>query len=243
VAPAWSVREVALHLLDGNLRTLSMLRDGYFGLPGPGSNSYEELVAYLNRLNAEWVTAGQRLSPQVITWLLEISGPAYNAYLRELDPVAPATFAVGWAGEQESPNWFHIARDYTEKWHHQQQIRQAVGQQDPLMRPDLYEPFLATCVRALPHHYRHVATAPGLAVQVTITGSGGNTWYLYRSALGWELAHTPVGDVSATITIDGSVAWRLFTKSLPRVQAENHIQVTGDKYLTEPVYSLLAVMA
>jgi hypothetical protein len=35
---------------------------------------------------------------------------------------------VAWAGEAESKNWFHVARDYSEKWHHQQQIREAVSQ-------------------------------------------------------------------------------------------------------------------
>jgi hypothetical protein len=49
--------------------------------------------------------------------------------LKELDPFAEAIFSVGWAGEEKSLNWFHIAREYTEKWHHQQQIRLAVGQE------------------------------------------------------------------------------------------------------------------
>ncbi|MEJ7682555.1 MAG: hypothetical protein WKG06_32810 [Segetibacter sp.] len=29
-----------------------------------------------------------------------------------------------WAGEKKSKNWFHIAREYTEKWHHQMSSRQ-----------------------------------------------------------------------------------------------------------------------
>lgn len=31
IAPEWTVKDVAVHLLDGNLRTLSMLRDEYYG--------------------------------------------------------------------------------------------------------------------------------------------------------------------------------------------------------------------
>ena len=187
LAPQWRVRDVALHLLDGSLRTLSMLRDGHFGAGSPASPAYADVVGYLNQLNHDWVVAGQRLSPALITWLLELSGPAYNAYISSLPPHEPAVFPVAWAGEQTSLNWFHVAREYTEKWHHQQQIRQAVGQEAPLLTPELYQPFLATCLRALPHHYRGVEAAAGTVVQLTISGAGGGTWYLRRAASGWEL--------------------------------------------------------
>jgi uncharacterized protein (TIGR03083 family) len=243
LAPKWRVRDVALHLLDGSLRTLAMLRDGYFGGPGPASSAHADVVRYLNQLNEDWVGVGQRLSPQLITWLLELSGPAYNAYMASLPMLEPAVFAVGWAGEEQSLNWFHVARDYTEKWHHQQQIRQALGQEGPLLTPELYQPFLATCVRALPHHYREVVAAPGTVVQFTVTGAGGDTWYLQRQPAGWELGIHHTGPVAATITLDGSVAWRLFTKSLPRPQAASHLVVTGEPQLTEPIYSLITVMA
>jgi hypothetical protein len=41
-----------------------------------------------------------------------------------LDPDA-AGLAAAWAGETDSRNWFDVAREYTEKWHHQQQLRDA----------------------------------------------------------------------------------------------------------------------
>ena len=59
--------------------------------------------------------------------LLAVTGPQDAAYHGSLDPHAPALFNVAWAGEQTSPNWFDIGREYTERWHHQQQIREAVG--------------------------------------------------------------------------------------------------------------------
>jgi uncharacterized protein (TIGR03083 family) len=128
LAREWTVKDVAAHLLDGNLRTLSMLRDGYFGeAPPEDPHSYAGLVGYLNRLNADWVRAARRLSPTVLIELLAQSGAEYTAFLATLDPWAPAAWAVGWAGETESLNWFYIARDYTEKWHHQQQVHAAVG--------------------------------------------------------------------------------------------------------------------
>jgi Mycothiol maleylpyruvate isomerase N-terminal domain len=94
IAPKWQVKDIAVHLLDGNLRALSMLRDGYDGVqPGP-INSYEDLVAFLNGLNADWVKATQRLSPKVILDLLRISGKEYCDYLATLNPDEKARFSV-----------------------------------------------------------------------------------------------------------------------------------------------------
>ncbi|WP_303311516.1 maleylpyruvate isomerase family mycothiol-dependent enzyme [Hymenobacter sp. BT730] len=244
VAPNWRVRDVALHLLDGNVRTLSILRDGYFG-QAPASGSYTDVVSFLNQLNADWIAAGQRLSPAVISWLLELTGPEYCRFLASLDLLAPAVLAVAWAGEQESVNWFHVAREYTEKWHHQQQIRQAVGQEEDLLTRELYFPFLDTCLRALPFHYRNTQADPGTLLQILITGEGGGTWQLQRSTDAWQLLETPAPeqDTATQVILDGRVAWRLFTKSLPRPQADAHIQITGNAQLAEPFFSLITVMA
>lgn len=243
LAPGWTVHAVALHLLDGSLRTLSMLRDGHFAGSGPASGAYTDVVSYLNELNNRWVQAGQRLSPALVTGLLELTGPAYNDFLTTLDPAAPAAFAVAWAGEVESTNHFHIAREYTEKWHHQQQIRQAVGQEGPLLEPGLYAPFLATCAQALPHHYRSVAAEPGTVVRVQITGPTAAAWFLRRTPAGWELGQNYTGAAAATIELDGAVAWRLFTKSLPPAEAARYLQLQGPPNLTQPIFSLLTVMA
>ena len=57
-----TVKDVAAHILDGcYLRRLSIHRDGYFGEKPEGVDSYWDLVAFLNGLNATWV--GLRPSP------------------------------------------------------------------------------------------------------------------------------------------------------------------------------------
>ena len=48
IAPKWKVKDIAAHLLDGNLRTLSMLRDGYYGEKPENINTYEDLFDFLN---------------------------------------------------------------------------------------------------------------------------------------------------------------------------------------------------
>lgn len=51
IAKLWKVKDVASHLLDGNLRLLSISRDGYFGEKTGDIGSYQDLVSYLNNLN------------------------------------------------------------------------------------------------------------------------------------------------------------------------------------------------
>jgi uncharacterized protein (TIGR03083 family) len=128
LARQWSVKDIAAHLLDGNLRTISSLRDGHENPAGAPLASYADLVRYLNELNASWVTAMKRISPALLMEWLESSGVEYVDCLAKVPPFEKAKFAVSWAGENESQNWFHVAREFTEKWHHQKQIRQAVGQ-------------------------------------------------------------------------------------------------------------------
>jgi hypothetical protein len=62
-----------------------------------------------------------------------------SRYLASLDPTAPASLAVRRAGETRSANWFDIARESTERWHHQQQIPLAVGK-PALLTPRFYAP-------------------------------------------------------------------------------------------------------
>ena len=240
LARQWTVKDIAAHLLDGNLRTLSMLRDGYAG-ETPEDFSYAGIVAYLNRLNADWVRAARRLSPAVLMQLLAESGSAYTAYLQTLDPWAPAAFSVAWAGETESMNWFHIARDYTEKWHHQQQIREAVGQTEVLMQPALFRPLIETFVRALPYAYREVVAPMGTRVQLSV-GPEAGTWQLERTTGGWQLADGLHEALATTIMLAPDVAWKLFTKGLSAEQARQQARITGNEQLAGPLFGLVAVM-
>jgi Mycothiol maleylpyruvate isomerase N-terminal domain len=115
ICKLWSVKDIASHLLDENLRTLSFSRDNYFGEKPPEINSYADLVAYLNQLNATWVNATKRLSTNVLIELLETTGKQFYEQLQSLKPFEKAIFSVAWAGQETSENWLHIAREYTEK--------------------------------------------------------------------------------------------------------------------------------
>ncbi len=243
IATQWTVKDIAAHLLDGNIRSLSMLRDNYFGAPPENVASYRDLVDYLNGLNADWVKAMQRVSPIILIELLESTGREYCSFLQSLDAFAAATFSVAWAGEETSSNWFHIAREYTEKWHHQQQIRLAVGQEDALYQPKFYLPHLETSVRALPHHYREVKGKPGELIHFEITGPTEASWQLAWREDTWHLAKADDQAPTCTVVMPGAIAWRMFTKGIARQEAEKLVRIEGKVALGEPIFDLLAVMA
>jgi len=143
VSPKWKVKDVAAHLLDTQLRKLSVGRDGH-AAEKPTSGSPADLVAFVNRLNQEGVALYRRLSARVLISLMEAASRESAEYHQSLDPFAPAAFAVSWAGEERSLNWFDTAREFTERWHHQQQIRLAVNRPG-IMTPEL----IPSCPRLL----------------------------------------------------------------------------------------------
>jgi uncharacterized protein (TIGR03083 family) len=242
LAKQWRVRDVVAHILDGQLRVLSLRRDKNGFRPDVPINSYSDLVGWLNRLNAEWVKAAERLSPAVMIDLLAITGPQVASYFSSLDPGALATFSVAWAGEQQSTNQFDIAREYTEHWHHQQQIREAVAAPLLLERKWFY-PLAETCMRALPHTYKNVNAAVGTTITLAIGADAGGKWILRRSADSWELQAGTGLDPAASVTTDADTAWRIFFKALTRDEAFARVQISGKRDLGEPFCSSLAVMA
>lgn len=240
IAPKWKVEDVVLHLLDGNIRILSIHRDGYIGVHPENINGYDDLLNYLNQLNADWIRATKRISPKLLIELLKLTSKEVADYLQMIDLFSPALFSVAWAGEEQSANWFHWAREYTERWHHQQQIRLAVGKEKELYTREWYHPHLETSMRALAHHYRNFPGKKDEVLSFEITGEAGGIWYLYNDGKKW----VQVEDIAATeniITIEGEIAWRLFTKGIKK--EETSIRIQGKKQAGEHLLSMLAVMA
>jgi len=242
-AVPWTVRDMVAHLLDTDIRRLAFQRDGLAPRqPAAPPGSHAELVAFLDQLNADWVLAAQRISPALLIAFLELTGPQVYQLLRGLDPAAPAFWPVAWAGQGASPNWFDIAREYTEKWHHQQHIREAVGA--PLLnQPHWLAPALETFLRALPHTYRAVVAPVGTMLTLVVQGDAGGAWTLRYEATGWQLYHGAAAAAQARVTLDQDVAWRLFTKGLDPAVARRSTQLDGDAALGAHLLQLLAIMA
>jgi uncharacterized protein (TIGR03083 family) len=241
VCALWSVRDIAAHLLDDDLRRLSFHRDGQ-APPAGGPVTGAEIVALVNRMNAEFVGVARRMSPRVIVDLLEVTGPWVVNLFRATDPFAPAHWPVTWAGEDTSAHWFDVGRDYTERWLHQQQIRDAVGA-PPLTGRVWLHPVLDLFVRALPVAYRDAAADPGAAVAVTIEGEAGGEWTLRREDGHWRLYAGTAPRPAATVTMTDDTAWRLFSKGLKGGAARARVGIEGDQALGAVALSALAILA
>ncbi|HRH48869.1 MAG TPA: maleylpyruvate isomerase N-terminal domain-containing protein [Panacibacter sp.] len=242
IARQWTVKDIAAHLLDGNLRTLSFLRDKYFAAAAPVITSHESLVRYLNELNADWIIAANRLSPQVLIELLEITGKQFSDHLQTLKPFDTAMFSVAWAGQDKSENWFHIAREYTEKFIHQQQIRDAVDKPGILTK-ELFYPFMDTFMYGLPHTYRNVSATTGTVVQIKVITNIGGEWNLIKTEDNWQLSKTNNTKPTAIININPDTAWRLFSKGISPEEARKQVEILGDIQLGKVALQMVSVMA
>lgn len=242
IAKLWTVKDIAAHLLDTNFRTLSFARDQHSIQPDREISSYTDLVAYLNQLNADWVKATKRLSVHVLKELLELTGKQCSQYWQQVDLYADAVFSVAWAGEQTSKNWFHIAREYTEKFIHQQQIRDAVGKQGILTK-ELFYPFINTFMCALPHTYRNVMAAIDTVVKVTVTTDIGGSWQIIKKQEGWLLLKDHADSFAAHVLIDPQTAWKLFSKGMLPVEARSIVSIEGDEELGAVALTMISVMA
>jgi len=242
VAGTWTVKDIAAHLLDGNIRSLSMLRDHYQGEKPSNIRNYGELIIFLNKLNDDWVTAMRRVSPKQIVDMLANFGAEYCQYISSLDVDKKAAFSVAWAGEDQSLNGFHIAREYTEKWHHQQQIRLAVGQEAALYDKKFYLPYLDTSMQALPHFYHNIDANNNESIVVHISDPINENWVLTYKDSSWHLSKDVPNKPSTVVSIDHAIAWRLMTSSKQIPSLQDHIKIVGDKRLGEKMLEVRAVM-
>lgn len=233
--PGWSVQDVVAHVLGEDLGLLARERDGHDGGLIPPGLGYRAFVAALNGANQRWVEAARRLSPVQLREQLAASGRELIEHFAGADLAAPAS--VAWAGPAPVPKWFDIARHHTERWVHQQQVREAVG------RPGLdghVGAVLRTFVWALP------ATPPGppgaergTEVGFSVTGRGGGDWAVVATGDGWELEQRAPVEPAAAISLPSDAAWRMFTDALDDLSV---VEITGDAELARPFLQARAII-
>lgn len=242
VAKHWKVKDVVAHLLDGNMRILSGLRDDH-PIPGPEINSYKDLVTHINALNAEWVKAMKRISPEVLISLLKFTSEPIYEYYTSLELFAKAKYAVAWAGETESTNWMHIARDYTEKFLHQQQIR-AATKRPGIITSEYFIPFIDVCMYAMPHTLKNIKPLNGSSLKVKITGDVQAMWLFEYNGGKWQKIDSNFEyNVVSTVSIDAHDAWKLFSKSLRPHELLDKIDIIGNKEIGEQAIEMVSFMS
>ena len=233
--PAWSVHEVAVHLVHDDLRRLSAQRDGH---PGPRiqASDLDGLVAGLDDINARWVgQVAPSVSPRLVLELLRWLAAPTEAYLAGLTPEATGD-RVAWAGPGPHPNWLDVAREFTERWVHQQQIRAAVGCPG-LTAARFLEPVVDTFVRALPAALP--ARPEGTEVELRVTGEVRRTWSL-RSTGGspWHLVATGGREPAAVVELPADVVWRRAVRMVDHDEVRLDAEVEGDPDLAAAILDL-----
>jgi uncharacterized protein (TIGR03083 family) len=238
----WSVKDIASHILDGNLRRISLHRDNFQLKPDTPITDNRSLTEFLNRINQEWVLAMRRVSPEILINWLEESGKQLYQCLRMLNVYGESVYPVAWAGEQKSQNWMDIGREYTERWLHQQQIREAV-RKPGIDTPELYVPALDVFMRALPFSYRDITAEEGTHLLFQITGEAGGNWELLKENGKWELYSETGLKAKNIVTVRQEIAWKIFARQADKQQAMHYIKIKGDEKLGEKFLDAVAVMA
>ena len=192
-------------------------------------------------MNAQGVQKYRQLSSDELIARMASSSQEHAEYHQSRDPFAPAMFSVSWAGEEVSANWFDTAREFTERWHHQQQIRLAV-EKPGIMTRELYFPVLDCFMRALPHTYSAVPAKAGALAQFNVAGECGGNWYLLRNGDTWKLVSSVTGERISETIIPQEIAWRIFTKGISREAARAQIQVEGDSEIGWHILKMISIV-
>ena len=149
---------------------------------------------------------------------------------------------VSWAGVELAPVWLDVARDYSEDWTHQQQIRDAIGIPG-LTDPTFLDPILDIFLRAAPHTYRAVSAALGESFRLT--------WLTTTARLPGPspprppagfYRHGPPAAPTARITVPAEPLWRLATGGITADTAARRAVMNGAQHLAEPLLRIVSVV-
>jgi uncharacterized protein (TIGR03083 family) len=237
--PGWAVRDIVAHLVADDLGRLARDRDGY---RPKRRNEGEDLLAFIDRQNGELVQAMRRISPELLVTLLEVGGRETQAHFEGLH-----LFAIGepvsWAtGDHPAPIWLDVARELTERWHHQQQIREAVDA--PLLtEPRLLRPVIETFAHALPQTFRATERPEGTVATLVVRGDSGGTWSAVRESDAWRLHAGRPPTPDAEVRLDQDDYWRLATRGLTPEAAEGRATMSGDLELARRLLTTVAIIA
>lgn len=237
-----TIKDLAAHLVDGSLQRISIIRDHYQHTFDPEPTTNHEFVSLLQQKNTEWIAAFRRLSPRIILEMLKkYDQEVFELYCR-LKPEDPAVIAVRWAGQETSAVWFDIARDYTEKWYHQMQMRMASGR-ELLMSERYLVPLYQTLLMGLPHHLnQQVPNLRDHMLQIEITGEIRLRNRLMHAGQGWTFAEDTTGVFETKVSIPAAIGWLLFTNTeRDKAKFSKTIEIQGNEQLARSVISLVSV--
>ncbi|MDA2803315.1 maleylpyruvate isomerase family mycothiol-dependent enzyme [Nocardiopsis suaedae] len=239
VCPGWDVHDVAAHVLHDYTRRLSGGRDGH---RGPPFAQGEALADFIHRTNGEFVAVARHFSPELMVDQIAHLGPQLDALWAGTDLDGPADLDIPWASDaRPAPAWLDLAREYTEFWVHQQQIRDAVGRPGA-DGPDLAGPVTDAFTRALPKALAGLERPDGTSVEIEVQGAAGGVWTVAADQGRWGIGRGHAPDPAARVVIAQDDFWRLATRGIGPDEARGRAGGGGDAGLWEAATALVAVI-
>jgi hypothetical protein len=160
----------------------------------------------VDRTNQEWVVACRRLSPHLLIEMLEWAGSvADQLWLSR--PLDEPSLGVSWAGVDPAPLWLDAAREVTEYWVHERQLREAVGNHMEGL-PDMAT-VLDVFTRGLPYTLGRFNV--GEHVNRIRVESEGRSWRFRRHGDRWSYSNEANPD-EAVVAFDAELLWRRWTR-------------------------------
>jgi uncharacterized protein (TIGR03083 family) len=236
----WTVGDLAVHLLGDDLSFLSRNRDEQRNEGLDSKQDWDHLVELLDAHNDRWVRAGGFLSTRLVADLLEFTGRAVAEFLESVDSSAPSE-VVSWAGPDPAPWWLVGAREFTERWVHHQQIRDALGQPG-LNGPSFVAPILATAMHGVPRAYEGVEAPEGTTIAIDVTGRAGFSWAVRRDSDGWKLYEGLTREATSRLSVDQETAWRFLMGMKGAAETRRKVTVEGDASLAKPFFGAVSAI-
>ena len=239
--PTWRVREIVSHLVQTALTRISIERDRFLPTATIESVSFSGLSDHIDTRNDAWATATSGLSPELLVEFVEFVEPRLVALIENTDIRGEATFAVAWAGETNSRMRFDIAREFTERWHHQQQIREAVRTRS-ITETRYLVPVIKTFVQCLPYWFREISVEAERCIKIEITGASGGVWELFSENGVWKIAERNEMEPDAIVRLTDDTAWRFWSRSVTEDEAAERIEFEGELPVRDVFLKSRAVM-
>jgi uncharacterized protein (TIGR03083 family) len=236
--PAWTVHQLALHILGDDLSLLARQRDA----SPTGLIQYAEshpgltFMQLLDGFNEQWVTASTFVSPRLLLAFLELVGEWSDEFYGTVGLETVSREPVGFFAQSEpSPYWQLIAREYAERVIHQSQIRRAIGA--PELDGAMLEWMAVVVVHALSHWLIDYQVRDGSTIGVDLGEVG--SWAWTRGPDDWSVVEgVDAPDASVIVAPDQTVA--VLTRGLSLTEANAAITVKGDEALGRGALEIFA---
>lgn len=235
--PAWTVQQLALHILGDDLSLLARQRDStpkqglvLYGESHPGL-TFREL---LDGFNEQWTTASTFLSPQLLIELLRLVGEWSDEFYRNIGLHTVSREPVGFFAQREpSPYWQVIAREYVERVVHHSQIRRAIGA--PELQGEIVAAAALVIVHALAHWLVDYRPLDGATIGVDLGPAGSWTWC--RGADAWSVSDG-IDAPDARVSVPNDSVVSVLTRGVSRT--EDLLGVEGDQQLASGAIAIVA---